>query len=138
MLIDLVFKGWMDIHPDFFFFNKEMEMTQHANHVILIGKVLQTWTYDNNRIVRLQMKRSAFLPKRADGNSDLVNIVLPDAVSKGQVVSIGSELHVAGFIRSEDREVLLSSLMKEVPQELRDLKVKQIVTEVLALEWEIG
>jgi hypothetical protein len=112
-------------------------MTHHVNHVILIGKVIQTWTYDGNRIARIQMKRSSFQPKRAEGNSDLVNVVLPDAVSKGQVVSVGDELHVTGFIRSEDREVALSSLMKEVPLELRDLKVKQIVTEVVALEWEI-
>lgn len=113
-------------------------MTHHVNHVILIGKVLQTWTYDGNRIARVQMKRSSFQPKRAEGNSDLVNVVLPDAVSKGQVVSVGNELHVQGFIRSEDREVALASLMKEVPQELRDLKVKQIVTEVVAMEWEMA
>ena len=113
-------------------------MTRHVNHVVLIGKVIQTWTYDNNRIARIQMKRAAFQTKRAEGNSDLVNVVLPDAVSKGQVVSVGDELHVQGFIRSEDREVALSSLMKEVPQELRDVKVRQIVTEVWAQEWEMG
>ena len=70
-------------------------MTHQINHVVLIGKVIQTWTYDGNRIVRLQMKRGSFLPKRTEGNSDLVNVVLPDAVSKGQVVEIGSELHAA-------------------------------------------
>jgi hypothetical protein len=112
-------------------------MNHHINHVILIGKVIQTWTYNNNRIIRLQMKRGSFLPKRAEGNSDLVNVVLPDAVSKGQVVSIGDELHVQGHVRSEDREVALSSLMKEVPAILKDTKIRQIVTEVAALEWEI-
>ena len=112
-------------------------MTQHANHVILIGKVIQTWTYNGNRIARLQMKRSAFQPKRAEGNSDLVNVVLPDAVSKGQVVSIGDELHVTGFIRSEDREMALGALMNDVPAELKEVKIKQIVTEVWAAEWEI-
>lgn len=112
-------------------------MTHHINHVILIGKVIQTWTYDGNRIVRLQMKRGSFLPKRAEGNSDLVNVVLPDAVSKGQSVEIGSELHVQGFIRSEDREVALSTLMKDVPAILKDTKIRQIVTEVVALDWQI-
>lgn len=113
-------------------------MTHHVNHVIVIGKVIQTWTYGNNRIARIQMKRSTFQPKRAEGNSDLVNLVLPDAVSKGQVVSVGNELHITGFIRSEDREVELGSLMKDIPLELRDVKVKQIVTEVWAQEWEMA
>lgn len=112
-------------------------MSHHINHVILIGKVIQTWTYDNNRIARIQMKRSSFLPKRSDGNSDLVNVVLPDAVSKGQVVSVGDELHVIGFIRSEDREVALSSVLKDVPAILKETKIKQIVTEVWASEWQI-
>lgn len=112
-------------------------MTHHINHVILIGKVIQTWTYDGNRIVRLQMKRGSFLPKRAEGNSDLVNVVLPDAVSKGQVISAGNELHLVGFIRSEDREVLLSSLMKGIPSEFQETKIRQIVTEVIAIEWQI-
>lgn len=112
-------------------------MTHHINHVILIGKVIQTWTYDGNRIARIQMKRSSFQLKRAEGNSDLVNVVLPDAVSKGQVVSVGEVLHVTGFIRSEDREILLSSLMKEIPDELKEIKIRQILTEVIALNWQI-
>jgi len=112
-------------------------MTRQINHVILVGKVIQTWIYNGNRIVRLQMKRTSFIPKRTEGNSDLVNVILPDAVAKGQSADIGSELHVTGFVRSEDREVALASLIKEVPQNLRDLKVKQIVTEVWATEWEM-
>ncbi len=112
-------------------------MTHQINHVTLIGKVIQTWIYNGNRIVRLQMKRNSFLPKRAEGNSDLVNVILPDAVAKGQNVDVGSELHVTGFIRSEDREVSLSSLMKDIPSELKHIKVRQIMTEVWAMEWEI-
>jgi len=43
---------------------------------------------------------------------------------------------VQEYIRSENREVMLNSLMKEAPQEISGLKVRQIVTEVVALEWE--
>jgi len=37
-------------------------MNHHVNHVILVGRVLQTWTYENDRCVRLLMRRATFLP----------------------------------------------------------------------------
>lgn len=114
-------------------------MTHHVNHVVLVGKVIQTWIYNGNRIARLQMKRSAFLPHRPDGHSDLVNVVLPDALVKGQIVENGQELHVRGFVRSEDRDVSISSVIKEeIPAAIKDLKIQQIVTEVFATDWQIA
>lgn len=118
-----------------------MSNTQHhANHVILIGKVIQTWKYDNHIVARLAMHRPVFLPLRDRGpQSDLVSVVLPDAVTRGQVIENEMELHVVGFIRSEDREIQLPSLLKdiEIPRKLQDVKVRQIVTEVVALDWQI-
>ena len=38
-------------------------MNHHVNHVILVGRVLQTWTYENDRGVRLLMRRATFLPQ---------------------------------------------------------------------------
>jgi hypothetical protein len=113
-------------------------MTQNANHVILIGTVIQTWRYGNDRFVRLQMIRPAFAPIRSDGPSDLVNVVLPEAVSRGQNIAEGDELHVLGFIRNADREVSLLSLAKGItlPDELKTIKVKHIVTEVVATDWQ--
>jgi len=32
----------------------------HANHVILIGKVLQAWSYDSNVVVMLSMRWPVF------------------------------------------------------------------------------
>ena len=114
-------------------------MTHHVNHVILIGTVLQTWSFGNDRGVRLQMRRPAFFPVRSDGPSDLVNVILPEAVTRGQSVKEGDELHVMGFVRNADRETSLASIAKDVklPDELKKVKVKQIVTEVVAVEWQI-
>jgi len=114
-------------------------MTHHVNHVILIGNVLQTWSFGNDRGVRLQMRRPAFFPLRIDGPSDLVNVILPEAVTRGQVVSEGDELHVTGFVRNADRETSLASIARGVklPDDLKSLKVKQIVTEVVAIQWQI-
>ena len=114
-------------------------MNHHVNHVILVGRVLQTWTYENDRGVRLLMRRATFLPLRSDGPSDLVNVILPEAAARGQVVKEGDELHVEGFIRNADRDVLLSSIVKDVglPAKWQKTCVKQIVTEVVATNWQI-
>ena len=112
----------------------------HVNQVILIGKVIQTWKYDDNIVARLSMRRPVFLPIRDKGpQSDLVSVVLPNAVTRGQVIENEMELHIVGFIRSEDREAQLSSLIKdvEIPRKLQGLKVRQIVTEVVALDWQV-
>jgi hypothetical protein len=115
-------------------------MSNHdVNHVILIGTVLQTWSFGNDRGVRLQMRRPAFFPVRSDGPSDLVNVTLPEAVTRGQMIKEGDELHVTGFIRNSDRETSLASIAKGInlPDELKKTKVKQIVTEVVAVQWQI-
>lgn len=115
-------------------------MSHHANAVILTGKIIQHWTYDNNVIVRIQMARPIFYPIRKDGNlSDLVNVVLPDAVLRGQTVQINQELHVQGYIHSEERETPLASMLKGVKldEKYSKMKVRQIVTEVIAQNWQI-
>ena len=112
-------------------------MNHHVNHVILVGRVLQTWTYENDRGVRLLMRRATFLPLRSDGPSDLVNVILPEAAARGQVVKENDELHITGFIRNADREVTLASITKgiELPTELKKTRIRQIVTEVVAVDW---
>jgi hypothetical protein len=114
-------------------------MTHHANHVILIGTALQTWSYGNDRGVRLQMRRPAFFPIRSDGPCDLVNVVLPEAVTRGQNVAEGDALHVTGFIRNAERETPLAAIARglDLPDRLKKARVKQIVTEVIATEWQI-
>jgi hypothetical protein len=114
-------------------------MNHHVNHVILVGRVLQTWTYENDRGVRLLMRRATFLPLRSDGPSDLVNVILPEAAARGQVVKENDELHITGFIRNADREVTLASITKgiELPYELKKTRIRQIVTEVVAVDWQI-
>ena len=114
-------------------------MNHHVNHVILVGRVLQTWTYENDRGVRLLMRRATFLPLRSDGPSDLVNVILPEAAARGQVVNENDELHITGFIRNADREVTLASITKgiELPTELKKTRIRQIVTEVVAVDWQI-
>jgi hypothetical protein len=114
-------------------------MNHHVNHVILVGRVLQTWTYENDRGVRLLMRRATFLPLRSDGPSDLVNVILPEAAARGQVVKENDELHISGFIRNADREVTLASIAKgiELPSEVKKARIRQIVTEVVAVDWQI-
>ena len=114
-------------------------MNHHVNHVILVGRVLQTWTYENDRGVRLLMRRATFLPLRSDGPSDLVNVILPEAAARGQVVKENDELHITGFIRNADREVTLASIARgiELPNELKKTRIRQIVTEVVAVDWQI-
>jgi hypothetical protein len=116
-----------------------MSTTHHVNHVVLVGRVLQTWQFENDRCARLQMHRPVFVPSRADGPSDLVNVVLPEAVARGQMVKEGDELHVEGFLRNADRDVLLSNLLKQedLPAKWQKTRVKQIVTEVVATNWQI-
>ena len=113
-------------------------MTHHVNHVILIGRVLQTWIFENDRGIRLQMRRPVFIPARPEGPSDLANVILPEAVSRGQVIQEGDELHVEGFLRNSERDVLFSSLLKseDLPVKWRKTRVKQIVTEVVASNWQ--
>ena len=108
----------------------------HANHVFLIGQVIQTWTYSDDRICRVAMQRTSFqVPGQV---SDLVNIVIPGAVKRGIVIKKGDTLHVNGFIRNEDRETPLSKLTKtKLPDELKNLKIKQIVTQVYASSWQL-
>jgi hypothetical protein len=114
-------------------------MNHHVNHVILVGRVLQTWTYENDRGVRLLMRRATFLPLRSDGPSGLVNVILPEAAARGQVVKENDELHITGFIRNADREVTLASIARgiELPYELKKTRIRQIVTEVVAVDWQI-
>jgi hypothetical protein len=116
-------------------------MPHHVNHVVLIGTVLQTWPLGNDRAVRLQVRRPAFFPLRPDGPSDLVNAVLPEAVTRGQIAQEGDELHIEGFIRNADRETLLSSIAKgagiKLPKDLEGVRVRQIVTEVVAIHWQL-
>ena len=116
-----------------------MPNNHHINHVVLIGRVLQTWTFEDDRGVRLQMRRPVFIPPRTDGPSDLANVVLPEAVARGQVVKEGDELHVEGFLRNAERDVLLSSLLKstDLPAKWQKTRIKQIVTEVVATNWQI-
>ena len=110
--------------------------TTHANHVFLIGQVIQTWTYSDDRICRVVMQRTSFLPP--DQTSDLVNIIIPGAIKRGITIKKGDTLHVSGFIRNEDRETLLSKLTKtKLPDALKDLKIKQIVTQVYASDWQL-
>ncbi len=116
-----------------------MSNIHHVNHVILVGRVLQTWTFENDRGIRLQMRRPVFVPPRSDGPSDLTNVILPEAVSRGQVVREGDELHVEGFLRNAEREVQLASLLKkeDLPAKWQKTRVRQIVTEVIATNWQI-
>jgi len=116
-----------------------MPNNHHVNHVILIGRVLQTWTFENDRGIRLQMRRPVFIPARPEGPSDLANVILPEALSRGQVVKEGDELHVEGFLRNAERDVLLSSLLKseDLPAKWQKTRVKQLVTEVIATNWQI-
>ena len=108
----------------------------HANHIFIIGKVLQTWTYSDDRICRVSMRRASFAP--SGQASDLVNVVIPGAEKRGISIKKGDTLHVVGFIRNEDRETPLSKITKEkLPDELKDLKVKQIVTQVYASSWQL-
>jgi|WetSurMetagenome_2_1015567.scaffolds.fasta_scaffold1249639_1 hypothetical protein len=116
-----------------------MSNTHHINHVILVGRVLQTWIFENDRGVRLQIRRPVFIPPRSDGPSDLANVILPEAVAHGQVVKEGDELHIEGFLRNAEREVLLSNLLKtsDLPVQWQKSRVRQIVTEVVATSWQI-
>jgi hypothetical protein len=108
----------------------------HANHVFLIGQVIQTWTYSEDRICRVSMRRASFVPSGQP--SDLVNVVIPGAVKRGITIKKGDTLHVNGFIRNEDRETPLSKLTKtKLPDALKDLKIKQIVTQVYASDWQL-
>ena len=107
-----------------------------ANHVFVIGQVIQTWTYSDDIVCRLSMKRASF--EQPGQNSDLVNVVIPGAVKQGITIKKGALLHVVGFIRNEDREVPLSKLTNaELPEGLKNLKIKQIVTQVFASRWQL-
>jgi hypothetical protein len=56
----------------------------HVNHyIILLGRALQTRTFENDRDVRLQMRRAVFHPPRSDDSSDPVNVILLEAVTRG-------------------------------------------------------
>ncbi|NCP87789.1 MAG: hypothetical protein CO094_05700 [Anaerolineae bacterium CG_4_9_14_3_um_filter_57_17] len=112
-------------------------MTHHANHVFLIGRVLQSWTFGADRLVRLSIKRPMFLPPRDGGPNDLVTVLLPDAASHGIVIEGGAEIHVSGYVRNAERETTLSSLLKKCPAGLEKTRVPQIVTEVVALQWQM-
>ena len=108
----------------------------NANHVFLIGQVIQTWTYGDDRICRLAMQRTSFQPQGQ--SNDLVNVIIPGALRCGIAIKKGDVLHVAGFIRNEDRDVPLSKLTKTpLPEELKDLKIRQIVTQVYASTWQL-
>jgi len=63
----------------------------------------------------------------------------PEAAARGQVVKENDELHITGFIRNADREVTLASMTKgiELPYELKKTRIRQIVTEVVAVDWQI-
>ena len=107
-----------------------------ANHVFLIGQVIQTWTYSDDRICRVSMQRASFSP--SGQASDLVNVVIPGAEKRGINLKKGDILHLSGFIRNEDREVPQSKLTKKkLPDNVKDLKIKQIVTQVYASSWQL-
>ena len=124
-------------------------MTHHANHVILIGQVLQTWRFGADLFARLQINRPAYYTSQ-DGPLDLVTVALPGAAAHGIDLSEGDELHVSGFLRNIERQVKLSDLYKRQGNSVRNLerkfsglmeefvatRVPQIVTEVVAVHWQ--
>jgi hypothetical protein len=65
--------------------------------------LLQTWSYG-------KVRRTAFFPVCSDGTCDLVNAVLPEAITRGQSIQTGDELHVTGFVRNADMETSLATI----------------------------
>lgn len=111
----------------------------HVNSVTLLGKVLSAWEVGSDRLVRLSIHRPGFYPRREAGPNDLVTVVLPDAVLKGQVVKENAEIHLVGFIKNEDAQVTLASLARgiELPPDLAQQRVKNIMTLVVATQWQL-
>lgn len=114
-------------------------MTQHVNSVTLTGKALNSWEVGSDRMVRLSVRRPGFYPRREEGPNDLVTVVLPDAVLKGQVIKENAEIHLVGFIKNSDVQVTLASLAKgvELPPDLAQQRVKNILTLVVATQWQL-
>lgn len=114
-------------------------MTQHVNSVTLVGKVLNTWEVGPDRLARLSIRRPGFYPRREEGPNDLVTVVLPDAVLKGQTIKDDTEIHLVGFIKNSDAQVTLGSLAKgvELPPDIAQLRVKNIITLVVATQWQL-
>ena len=111
-------------------------ISPQANHIFLIGQVIQTWTYSDDRICRVSIQRASFAP--SGQASDLVNVIISGAEKRGITIKKGDTLHVSGFIRNEDRDVPLSKLTKmKLPGELKNLKIRQIVTQVYASNWQL-
>lgn len=115
-------------------------MTQHVNTATLVGQVLATWEVGNDRHVRLSIRRPTFYPYRTEGPNDLVTVVLLDAVARGQMVKKEDEIYVQGFIRNEDVNVTLGSLTRgndEIPPDVAQIRIKTIVTTVVATQWQL-
>lgn len=108
-----------------------MSSIQHLNTVFLLGEVLQSWSYDDNFICRLQTKT-------AGGSNYLVNVVIPNGTKLGIHLENGSQLQVTGAIRNDEVEKPLTRLVKEpLPENLREKKVMQIYTQVYASSWQV-
>ena len=107
-----------------------MTIVQHINTSLLIGEVIQVWSYDDNVICRLQTNTD-------DGNF-LVNVILPRGVKMGVKIEVGTVLQVIGVIRNDEVEKSLSRLVKgSLPEELKERKVMQIYTQVYASSWQV-
>jgi len=102
-------------------------MNHHVNHVILVGRVLQTWTYENDR-GRAPADAPRDLPAASLGWAFRPGECHPSGgAARGQVVKENDELHITGFIRNADREVTLASITKgiELPYELKKTRIRQ-------------
>ena len=107
-----------------------MTIVQHINTSLLIGEVIQVWSYDDNVICRLQTNT-------LDGNF-LVNVVIPNGVKLGIRLKNGALLQVTGTIRNDEVEKTLDRLVKfPLPSDLLGKKVMQIYTQVYASSWQV-
>ena len=109
---------------------KKSNAALHLNHAVLIGEVLQSWSYDDNLVCRLQTQIE-------DGNF-LVNAVIPKGAKLGIQIEKGTLLQVTGAIRNDEVEKPLVRLItEEVPKNLYTATVKLIYTQVYASSWQV-
>ena len=102
----------------------------HLTRAVLIGEVLQIWSYNDNLVCRLQTQIE-------DGNF-LVNAVIPKGAKLGVQIEKGTLLQVTGAIRNDEVEKPLARLItEELPKNLYTATVKLIYTQVYASSWQV-
>ncbi len=108
------------------------------NEVHLEGRVMRTWRFRGDLLVRISVPRDPDRPPKNGSNFDYVTVRFPGGWDKRIGVTDGMDIRVHGFIQSRDYEERLRDFLKDAEPKIevevpdgQEPRAKRATTEVV-------